>query len=182
MIKTILLGDMSVGKSSIALHATRNVFFDGIPSTIGAATYQIRIDDEITFNLWDTAGNEKYRCLTSIYFNDAKIALLVFDISKKDSFVALNQFYIMIKESVNTSFQIVLVGNKVDLVDNREIQIEEAMSFADSIKALYYIEVSAKTGYQINTLFQRLASLCYVNLEPREKLSYNDITKNNSCC
>ena len=162
-IRAVLIGNASVGKTCITQRIFNGNFNEFSNSTIGGAnvTFDIKTKDQktITFSLWDTAGQERYRSLSTMYFNQAGLAFLVFDLTSFDSFKSLEDFYLLLKEKVNENIPIIIVGNKSDLKSERNVQINEINNFITQIKAKFYIETSAKTGEGINELFEKAANL-----------------------
>jgi len=158
-IRTILLGNSGVGKTCIIRRAAHGIFEDVLSPTIGAAHATIsRIvnNKELVFNIWDTAGQEKYRSIVPIYFTGASIVLFVFDVTNKDSFKELSMFYEMLMENLKTPVFTVLIGNKIDLISERVIFHDEAISFANHVKAKFFIETSAKTGENVQEIFDKI--------------------------
>ena len=107
--------------------------------------------------IWDTAGQEKYRSITKIFYKEASAVIVVFDITRKETFESIVHFwYNELKENTPKETQIILVGNKNDLYEYEEGSVEDRKQFADE-KGITYITVSAKTGYNIQSLFETLA-------------------------
>ncbi len=133
-IKVTLIGESTVGKSSIMIRFIENKF-DNTLASIGTqfGTKTIEIDNEkITFHVWDTAGQEKFRALTKQYYIDAQVIILVYDITNKKSFDEIkNYWYNEIKSNVNENAIFCLVGNKNDLYEKEEVSNFEGEEFAD---------------------------------------------------
>ena len=159
VLKLLTLGDSNVGKSCLALRFMGQKFDDHPFPTI-AIDFKAKI---INFNntpikvlIWDTAGQEKYQSMAKTYYNGANGIMLVFDISAKKSFDRI-EFWLKELEE-NERFEnlfIVLVGNKVDLNNNREVSFEEADNYAKQHNINYY-EVSAKTNQGVDQMFDDL--------------------------
>ena len=193
--KLVLLGDTAVGKSCIASRFVRREYHEFQEPTIGAAflTKSIVIDDhDIKFEIWDTAGQERYRSLAPMYYRGASCALIIYDITSNDS---LNGAKLWLSElkSRAPNCHILLVGNKSDLENERDIDFEKI----NEIKNKYNIEdmlVSAKTGNNIDEVFYKIGKYLHENVEDLSKnkkeninvltYKYNDNvdTKSNSCC
>ncbi|XP_062362694.1 ras-related protein Rab-17 [Cinclus cinclus] len=155
MYKVVLLGSMSVGKSSLAYRYVRNDFRELLP-TVGCSFFTQALDlDEATvkFEIWDTAGQEKYHSVCHLYYRDAQAALIVYDIANKQTFSRAKLWLEELeKRFLPDEIVIALVGNKTDLAAEREVTTEEAEEFAQT-KGLLFMETSAKSNYQVNDVF-----------------------------
>jgi len=154
--KLVLLGDASVGKSCLVVRFAKGEFYEYQEPTIGAAflTQMVSLGSEVVkFEIWDTAGQERYKSLAPMYYRGAAAAVVVFDITSKDSFDAAKAWVV---ELSNTDTLIALAGNKADLEANRVIDRETARAYAESMNILY-METSAKTGQNVNELFHDIA-------------------------
>lgn len=163
LYKVILIGDASVGKSNILQRFVRNEFISDSKSTIGVefATKTILHEKHrIKIQLWDTAGQERFRAVTSAYYRGAQGVVLVFDVTNRDSFEHVEKWLREIKDHGDTTASIILVGNKIDLVNARVISQGECIEWA-SKTGLYYIETSAKQGVGIEDMFTTLAGEIY---------------------
>ncbi|NWI61334.1 RAB17 protein, partial [Calyptomena viridis] len=155
MYKVVLLGSMSVGKSSLAYRYVKNDFRELLP-TVGCSFFtQILNLEEATvkFEIWDTAGQEKYHSVCHLYYRDAHAALLVYDIANK---ATLNRAKLWLEELekkfLPDEIVIALVGNKTDLAAEREVTTEEGEEFART-KGLLFMETSAKSNHQVHDIF-----------------------------
>ena len=123
MFKIVLIGDSAVSKSQLLLRYTKNQFKNKAASTIGMefATQQVIIDENtsVRAQIWDTAGQERYRAITNAYYRQAIGVLLVYDITKRVSFENLERWLTEVREHADSKVQIILVGNKSDLQNNR---------------------------------------------------------------
>jgi small GTP-binding protein len=161
-LKIVLVGETRVGKSCILDRRLNDTFEEQIPNTIGTAFSStfLRTDaGEVRLQLWDTAGQEQYASLASMYYRNAHIALLVFDVTSQPTFIALHRWAQEVKEKAPPSIRIILVGNKADLDDQRAVKRQDIKDFREEIGAVSYVETSAKTGAGINPLFQSLGML-----------------------
>lgn len=152
--KTVILGDSSVGKSSIGTKFTTGDFNSFQEPTIGAAFLKgsIDLDDsKYIFEIWDTAGQERYHCLAPMYYRGAVFAMVVYDITSYDSYknakLWINE--VMIKGDAKV---IILVGNKVDLDTKRKVEQTEALEYANQ-NNLLFAETSAKSGENVEDIF-----------------------------
>ena len=161
-IKVVLLGETGVGKTCIIGRFINNTFENNIMSTTGAsyAGKTLAIEEfggkSIKFEIWDTAGQEKYRALTKIFYKDAQVAILVYDITRKESFEELkNYWYNQIKQCASPNIVIGIAANKCDLYDNEQVSEDEARKFADEIGAVFKL-TSANTNTGIEDLFKTI--------------------------
>lgn len=183
--RVIAIGNAGVGKTSIINKFLRNKFDETESETIGAfydsyvETYE---DQLIEIQLWDTAGQEQYRSLGPIYYRGASGAILVFDLTKRDSFDALEDWISLFASVSEEDASIVIVGNKSDL-PNRAVSLPEIKKWTDD-KNLNYIESSAKTGEGIHSIFNQLF-LLLVHKHQNQLQKSPSPTVNNSggeCC
>lgn len=170
--KLVLLGDSSVGKSSIVNRFVKDSFDEFRESTIGAAflsqTVTIKEDNQdvtVKFEIWDTAGQERYKSLAPMYYRNSNAALVVYDITQADSLEKAQSWVHELKNKVDDdNLVIYLVGNKVDLtIDNAEKRVVDktvAEKYAEE-NGLLFSEVSAKTGEGIQQIFQTIGEKLY---------------------
>lgn len=156
LFKLLMIGDAGVGKSSMLLRFTDDSFDDHIQSTIGV-DFKVKHMDvmgkRVKLTIWDTAGQERFRTLTSSYYRGAQGVVMVYDVTRRDSFENLDQWLKEIKlYSPNNGEGVVklLVGNKIDL--EREVSREEAEAWARS-QGMLFLEASAKTKMGIRQCF-----------------------------
>jgi Ras-related protein Rab-11A len=169
-IKLILLGDASVGKSSIIGRYINNSFKDNYQCTLqvelNTKMIDIDLDTIVKMNIWDTAGQEKYRHLTSQYYRSCQGAIIAFDLTRKDSFDGL-QKWIDDLENYNTNIPILIVGNKSDLIKDREVNKDDIEKFVKN-KYMYY-DVSAKNGTNVSLAFDKIRSEMIEDIKRKEK-------------
>ena len=159
-IKVVLVGDTQVGKTCIISRLVNDVFKGNNPATIGAAfqTFSLTTDSgTVTLQIWDTAGQEKYRSLTPMYYRSAEIAILCYDVTNARSFESMEQWTNELVEKAPPNMQLIIAGNKIDLAEERVISEASARAFADKNGAAYYAEVSAKAGEGVKELFIKAA-------------------------
>jgi small GTP-binding protein len=153
--KVVLVGDSGAGKTSIA-HAYTKSTASVKPTITATALRACREkigNKEVYFDLWDTAGQENYKCLVPVYARGAVLAILVFDRSSKISFTNLSYWVGFLKTNVSID-NLLVVGNKCDLIP--QVSTQDAIEWCQEIGA-DYVEASAKTGAQIDVLFQQVA-------------------------
>jgi len=159
-MKVVLLGQSSVGKSSIALRIVKDKFLNFTEGTIGAAylTKTIELNDttSVKMEIWDTAGQERYHSLAPMYYRSSQAAIVVYDITSKDSFEKATQWVVELRQKTTDDIIIAFVGNKLDLQKNRTVLTQEAQRYADD-NGLIYMETSAKEGTNVLELFRALA-------------------------
>jgi small GTP-binding protein len=154
-IKYIIIGNAAVGKSNIILKYTRDIFTEEYQITIGAeySSKDIIINNkQYQIQIWDTAGQEYFRSIIRSYYNNSACAIVVYDITSKKSF---NDVENWIDECTNNSpydINLVLVGNKIDLENERVVSYDEGKKLALKYNMLFF-ECSAKTGKNINNIF-----------------------------
>jgi len=157
--KLVLLGDTSVGKSSIVIRFVKGQFSEYQESTIGAAflTQTVPVNDcTVKFEIWDTAGQERYHSLAPMYYRGAAAAVVVYDITSMDSFQRAKQWVKELQRQGSPDVVIALAGNKVDREEEREVASDESKSYADN-NNLFFIETSAKTNVNVRELFLAIA-------------------------
>ena len=161
IFKIILIGCSSVGKSSILQRYIQKVFNSSYSCTIGVDFFMKSIDvgdKSIKLQLWDTAGTEKFRSITTGYYRGANAAFVVFDLTSRSSFDCLNEWIENYYKYSNPDAEknVVLIGNKCDLVDKRDITEEEIEKYAKANNIMYF-ETSAKDGKNIDECFYFMA-------------------------
>jgi len=157
-IKVVLLGQTCVGKSSLVLRFVQGKFFPKTEGTIGAAflTKTIDLDSsaQVKFEIWDTAGQERYHSLAPMYYRGAQAAIVVYDVSSRDSFEKSKLWVNELREKSTNGQVVILVGNKCDL--GRVIESEAVAKYSSDNK-LIHIETSAKDGTNVVELFKAIA-------------------------
>ena len=187
MIKTVLIGDSGVGKTSIIKQFSTGEFDPECISSISGQynSKKMKVNDkEIKLDLWDTAGQDRYRSLAKIFYQDAKIIVFVYDITSKSSFEGLkNYWYKQVQANSDKNAILAVVGNKSDLYLNEEIKMEDGKNFADSIGAIFQT-TSAKSNVGIDLLFNHVVKkyldpdFDYKKEEEKEKELYKTKKKN----
>ena len=155
IFKLILIGNSGVGKSSIIQRYMKQTFEDSYKCTIGVdflmKTLEIK-GKTVKLQLWDTAGQEKYKSMVASYYRGANVALVVFDITNHSSFDSLPLWIENYYKNGPEQKNIILIGNKKDMVENRQVTQEEAETFSETNNMMYF-ETSAKEGDNIEYVF-----------------------------
>lgn len=168
LFKIVLVGDSGVGKSNLLSRFTRNTFTTDEKSTIGVefATRIVPMVDQkkIKAQIWDTAGQERYRAITNAYYRGALGAMLVYDVTKQNSFENIPRWLRELRDYASRDIVLILVGNKCDLVDKslRQVTEEQAKALAAEYE-LPFIETSAKSGINVDDGFIQIIKTIYEN-------------------
>ena len=161
LLKFIVVGNSCVGKSNLTLRFTKDDFDPSNESTIGAEYYTkiICLDSKVyKIQIWDTAGQDTFKTITRSYYRNSIGCIVAFDVSNRDSFDAVRTWYeeLLERSEPYTGKQsIVIVGNKIDKSNARTVTYEEASALAKELGVEYY-EASAKTGYNVRDIFQKM--------------------------
>ena len=155
---------IAVGKSCILLQFTDNKFRNQHELTIGvefgAKTIQIN-GKSVKIQIWDTAGQEAFQAITRTYYKGAIGALLVYDITRKETFIHVTKWLEEVRNNSSKTITVILIGNKKDLEDKRQVSYEEGEAFAKE-NGLMFLETSAKTAYNVVESFN-LSAQCILN-------------------
>ena len=191
----LILGDTSVGKTSLLLNYTDNYFADSHVATVGIdyKYKNIKVNDiDVKLQIWDTSGQERFKSLTKNFLSKADGIMFVYDITSLNSFKGVKNW---IKEAANHGiYKQILIGNKCDLGKKRQVTTEMANNFANK-KKIQTFETSAKTGINVSKSFETLAKLLIEgkskeeinNLYKREtikitKINENKTSEKKECC
>ena len=169
VLPLMLLGDSQVGKSSLLLRLTGNQFNDSQLTTVGKESYIMQVNlhgYDLKMKIWDTAGQERFKSMSVQVIKTSDAVILVYSISDRKSFDALDKWLTKINEASDISKKpIIIIGNKSDLgEDKREVTYEEGENFAKS-KGYNFYETSAKTGSNIHEAFNDIFEQLYKILE-----------------
>ena len=164
------MGDVSVGKTSIASRYCKNSFNEHHINTIGGAYQQQKVvlnnGAMIKLHIWDTSGQERFRAMTNLYYRDAQVAILTYDIKNEASFTSIEFWIQELKYKVeNENMILCLVGNKCDVSqDERKVSTIKGKNFAQENNMIFY-ETSAKTGEGVKDLFVTIANKVYEQMK-----------------
>ena len=196
--KVTLVGDSGVGKTCLLSMYVKGMCEQSIPTiAIEFCTKEIELYDgtKIKVQLWDTAGQERFKSLAMTYYRKAYGILLLFDVTKRSSFLACKNYLEEVRTNSDKKCVIYLVGNKIDLANNREISTEEAENFAKK-ENIKYIETSAVKNMNVTDVFTSLLNNIYeikkdedknklfLNTTSIELKKYNHLNQKNenTCC
>jgi len=167
LFKYIIIGDTGVGKSCLLLQFTDKRFQPVHDLTIGVefGARMISIDNKhIKLQIWDTAGQESFRSITRSYYRGAAGALLVYDITRRETYNHLTRWLEEARQNANENMSIMLIGNKSDLQHRRAVSQEEGESFAKQ-NNLIFLETSAKNAHNVEEAFVQTAAKIYQNIQ-----------------
>ncbi|GKU99726.1 hypothetical protein SLEP1_g12530 [Rubroshorea leprosula] len=177
LFKIVIIGDSAVGKSNLLSRYARDEFNAHSKTTIGVEfqTQCLKIDGkEIKAQIWDTAGQERFRAVTSAYYRGAFGALLVYDISRRTTFDSVSRWLDELNSHCDSTVARMLVGNKSDLENIREVTSEEGKTLAEA-EGLFFIETSARDSTNVRTAFEIVIREIYNNVS--RKVLHSDSYK-----
>ena len=189
LYKILLLGDSSVGKTCFLMRYSDNTFQEIHMSTIGLdyKLKNVQLDDGniVKIQIWDTAGQDRFRSITKNYYKGAHGIILIYDITSRKTYENIKNWVTQIKEEVSDKVNIILVGNKIDDEKNRKVSTEEGEKLAKEIGFDFY-ETSAKTGINIDSTFNDLVkktveSFSKTNVKG-DKLNTKKAGSKRGCC
>ena len=159
--KVVLVGESGVGKTSIITQFIDQTFQEDQQSTTGGtfSTKSVVCDGGkvLKFEIWDTAGQEKYRSLTTMFYKDANAAVMVYDVTRADSFEEIKNYWSnQIKDNSPENIILAIAANKSDLIEQETVDEGEARNFAKELNAIF-VTTSAKSSEGINSLFEEIA-------------------------
>ena len=191
-VKVVFVGEAFTGKTAIIQRVIYDTYEDNMVTTMVASNYSKVIDFEgnhsIRFEIWDTAGQEKYRSINKIFYKDAAIVIMVYDISNRRTFEEIKNYWInQVKSMCNKNPIIGLAGNKSDLYAKEEVKEAEAKAFAKEVGAIFQL-TSCVRNAGINELIKALGEKVLENEGLSQKQSeielkkQTSIKKDKKCC
>ena len=157
LLKYVIIGDSGVGKSNILLRYINNTFSDEFKATVGVefGAKNLQVNGRVyRIQIWDTAGQENFRSIARAYYKNSVCACIVYDITNRNSFNSIQSWIDDCTKQTPKTILYILIGNKNDLKDSREVQYEEGAEFAKK-RNMIFLETSAKTGDNISSIFDR---------------------------
>jgi len=162
--KMIVIGDPGVGKSCLTSKASKGIFEESYSATVGFEflVFNVKINDKvIKLQIWDTCGQELYRSLISSFYRNSSLAMMVYAINDKTSFNHIESWLKEVKLQSNPDIKIFLIGNKSDLEEERQVQLNEAKTFKEENGIHFFSETSAKNGINAKEVFIEAAKILY---------------------
>ena len=179
LFKLLLIGNSSVGKSSLLVRFVDDIWEENFVPTIGV-DFKLKTLDvngkKVKLQIWDTAGQERFKNITASYYRGGNGVLVVYDITDRDSFTNLTSWLIEIEKNANKNVFKLLIGNKNDLESERKVTTEEGKEFADS-NGMKFIETSAKTADKVYEAFELLTKEIIKNNLNKDKVITNKATE-----
>ena len=172
--KMIVIGDAGVGKSCLTSQASKGIFEESYSATVGFEflVFNVKLNEKVVkLQIWDTCGQELYRSLISSFYRNSSLAMMVYAINNKESFMHIESWLKEVKLQSNPDIKVFLIGNKSDLEEDRKVTLEEAKTFKEEHGIHYFSETSAKNGINAKEVFIEAAKLLYL-----EHLKYKDST------
>ena len=163
MFKVVLVGDSFVGKTNIMSKYLKNEFHEDSKATVGVEFGSKKFNIEghsIKAQIWDTAGQERYKAITSAYYKGAKGAFIVYDITRKNSFDSIDKWISDVTAVADKKISIVLIGNKSDLEDQRQVTKEQGEDKANKLEVAF-LETSAFSGENLEKAFELMMKEVY---------------------
>ena len=163
VFKVVLVGDSSVGKTNIMSKYLKNEFHEDSKATVGVefGSKQFTIEGHnIKAQIWDTAGQERYKAITSAYYKGAKGAFVVYDITRKNSFESVDKWINDLSAAADKKLTILVIGNKCDLEDQRQVTKEQGQEKASSLNVAF-LETSALSGANLDKAFEKMMNEIY---------------------
>jgi small GTP-binding protein len=176
MFKVVLVGDSFVGKTNIMSKYLKNIFQADSKATVGVefGSKQFNIEGHsINAQIWDTAGQERYKAITSAYYKGAKGAFVVYDITRKESFESIDKWVSDLKASADKKLTVVIIGNKSDLEDQRQVTKEQGQEKANQLEVAF-METSALSGDNLDKAFDMMINEVYKKCH-EEMLAEDDL-------
>ena len=168
-LKVVVVGDSGVGKTNLIKRFVTNTFSANSKATVGVEfiSKSYRINDQVfKIEIWDTAGQERYKSITAAYYKGAKGALIVYDTTQKTSFENIDKWMSEIKEKSSKDMKLMIIGNKIDLKDERQVETDEALAKAQILEAPI-METSALDATNVKEAFYDLLKEMYKEVKKK---------------
>ena len=175
--KIIVIGDSGVGKTCITNQATKLKFDDYYKATVGMEFYSLSVKLNnilIKLQIWDTCGQETYRSLITNFYRSSSLGVMVYAIDDINSFNGLDFWIKEIKANNSPDTKLILVGNKMDRINERKVKFEEGENYAKSNGFEDFFETSAKTGENVRKMFIKVAKILYYDYKKYKEMEIND--------
>ncbi len=178
LLKIVLIGDSGVGKTNLLSRFTKNSFDENTRNTIGVDFSSFDMDvngKKVKTQFWDTAGQEKYRAIATAYYKNAHGAIIVYDVTRQETFKNVEKWLKELRENGESSMRIIVIGNKSDLDEHRQVSSEEGTKFSQAM-GLFFLETSAKTNPEegVNKAFRILVEEVIEAIEANNKRMKTD--------
>ena len=163
MFKVVLVGDMSVGKTNIIAKYLKNDFSEDYKTTIGVEFHSkiTKVEGHVVkAQIWDTCGQERFKSITDSYYKGAKGAFVVYDITRKNTFESVDSWISALRSAADKNLNIIIIGNKSDLEDQRQVETEQGEEKAQNNEAAF-METSAYSGDNIDKAFDNMITDVY---------------------
>ena len=179
-LKVVIIGDSGVGKTNLIKRFVSDTFSENSKATVGveflSKTYKIN-DHIFKIELWDTAGQERYKSITSVYYKGSKGALLVYDITSQITFDNIGKWITEIRDKTSKDITLMMVGNKMDLNQYREVSNEQALNKAKTL-GIPIMETSALDSTNVKEAFYDLLKEMYKDMKNKIKSSNENLKDN----
>ena len=183
LFKIVLIGDSFVGKTNIMSKYLMNEFHEDSKATVGVEFGAKKFDIEgksVKAQIWDTAGQERYKSITTTYYKGAKGALIVYDITRKETFDSVDRWISEVLNSGDKNMTMLLIGNKCDLDNQRQVTKEQGEEKAKAFKVAF-LETSASSGENLDVAFETIMkevySKCKNELDEEDRMEEMQIGK-----
>lgn len=189
-VKLMLLGDQAVGKSSLMIRYTEDIFNLNIMGTAGIDLKKKNVtinNDNIKVMIYDTAGHDRFRQITKTQYRGAKGIILVYDVTDKKTFDSVSYWMDHIKENADADVEILLVGNKTDITENRTVKVDDGAELGKKFN-VKVVETSAKSGDNVDKAFMSIIDNIYnkekgkLGTKEEDKSLKNKEKKKSKCC
>ena len=185
--KVLLLGDSTVGKTCVLLKYTDKIFQDTHMMTIGLdyrlKSMKLKNGLDVKLQIWDTAGQDRFRSITKNYYKGSNGIILIYDVTNKRTFENVKSWVSQIHEEISDKVVIYLIGNKIDMEEERKVSTKEGEDLANEL-GLPFLETSAKTGVNIDTIFNEIVEKIHAVFghikKPSKNIAYQAPTR--KCC